>query len=65
MRDSLVRPRLFALVLALGMLLAAALALAAGSQLSQTIQSELIQGTHTKWTVLAEGVAAPRRPMTP
>ncbi|MGW0810212.1 hypothetical protein [Nonomuraea sp. NPDC002799] len=53
------------MVLALGLLLAAALMLTGGTTVSQAGRSELVRGSSANPIVLAEGVAGPRRPMDP
>ncbi|WP_192809606.1 hypothetical protein [Actinomadura rudentiformis] len=52
-------------LLLLGMLLAAALMLADGWDVSRAVQTEAAQGSDTQSTVLAEGAQGMRRPLTP
>lgn len=63
MRRSLVSPHFSALMLLLGMLLAAALLLVGGSVVSQAVQAEPVQGSYAKTTVLADGVQGMRKPL--
>lgn len=53
------------MVLVRGMLLAAALMLAGGLEVSQAVQAETAQGSDTKTTVLAEGPQGLRKPLEP
>ncbi|MFI7705521.1 hypothetical protein [Nonomuraea sp. NPDC049480] len=62
MQRFLVLPRISALVLAVGMLLAAALMLAGGSAVSQ---AEPAQGSSAKQTVLADSSTGLRKPLEP
>lgn len=60
MRRSLVHPRLPAVVLVVGMLLAAALLLAVGLKMSQ---AEPVRGSSINSTVLADNSTVMRKPL--